>query len=85
MCILKVQPCYAVSMDVCNRNKLLYYCMFDLYVIGLVPSYGILSLMEGREEWCVVIHIWRKTDMDMSMSRVEDVHSDIFRSNEAAI
>ena len=41
---------FAVSMEVCNRNKLLYYCTFNLYVTGLVPSYGILSLPESREQ-----------------------------------
>ena len=35
--------------------------------------------------WHVLTHIWSKTDMDSSISKVEDMHSDILRINKVTI
>ena len=37
------------------------------------------------DQWCVLIHIWGQSNMDLSMSKVEDMYSDMFRSNRVTI
>ena len=35
--------------------------------------------------WHELVHIWSKPDMDSTMSKVEDTHSDMVRSNKGTI
>ena len=33
--------------------------------------------------WCVLIYIWRKSNVDLSTSKVDDMYSDMLKSNKA--